>query len=1286
MLSALSRGYSTWNGELDVYGETQGTKNLPEVGPGEHERHKHGVTVTPRTGRGVPYPHPPQLKEDGCLELPKTFLTRKGALLLFAAPDAAPQKDHMRTRISRKPKKQELIDLSLKLGTLERLSLSVLQYGDQGFDREDSSISDKENRWFLKFMHKLQPSESDPIQEVNEGDPLTDHHAQPGGDLKFYLNDLKQRASSRCYGRESSLSNRARSQELQAILQQLEEAWPSGHPYPLSQAPTSMSDGSFLGSDEFFYPPRSPSISSESSRAFSGRSKVLSSHKLTASLKSLNYLGRPASTEPGEHTCSVTSPDLALPPAHLSHTRRSKSGFWSGTAKPPEIRKQPGSSFGSRMSYSAERPLVTSPDLEVQQEENGPIIEEEPGDGRSSSGSRAISVQVSSPLGFVTEGTDPAPLSKLEEEADADRTSLSSSVQQEEDILLPSDGEEAEGSLKENDWPEDAEEQITEGEDGLARPLQPQYSGVLQEDSEMLQNLEDDQLRKSEHDELMAEGADQGIEISQQKMDDYLLNHVAKQLENQAEYATSTFSGSVDHAERDPETMVSLQGPGTSKSSSSVKSSTEAQSEVLQGAAPAPEPKAADASSVVSEPKIPSAAPTPEPKVADVTPASVEAAQPEAETVSKEQKEEPAPAVLEVSEQLKDSVSNKTEEVEDGKPLSDADMMSMAMSEAGFGVFRSGLSRSASPAPPSEGGVPGATFTLPTEDQEPAEAPKLVTPKTVLEKVGDVKKMDVKAPQPPAKKPPVTPRQRSPAKGGKAEKKEVGKKTIVKALDITSVQPDPVKDAAPAAESTTKAKEIPKEKKKESYRPPPPPARSKTPAEKQDLHIPEHMREAMARSSTAAHNELENELMKMHKAMDDTLGVSSMLTEDAEGLTEEELEQAQQALKERLEEAQRRMQEAVLPGAENAREKRPSVSSPRKAEGKGKKSKKARVVVPKEEEDKAKKEEAKEQRRLERLKRLEEAQALQALITQKEGERKTKEADAVRKAQELEEQVEILREEEESIMLAEEDAREQLAALRKTQREEREIRRKVDLEKKKQQAQQRRDKERQMMEAAQKKEQEMLDRIADSEMRRRMREEEDRRRDEEERLAQERYEEEVAEAQTQAEDEERRLQELEKQAEEEAFRRINKEREDAARQREELENEAKQIAEDEERSQQELLAVERRLREERLRQEVEEEKRMEEERQRLEELHRLEEEAREKMRAEIDQRRQVALKRREVNVDRRRNLDGLRNSQGMTDPWIYSYFVHWSRENYSRPMGEAIEGKKGGKKKPAKKK
>ena len=108
--------------------------------------------------------------------------------------------------------------------------------------------------------------------------------------------------------------------------------------------------------------------------------------------------------------------------------------------------------------------------------------------------------------------------------------------------------------------------------------------------------------------------------------------------------------------------------------------------------------------------------------------------------------------------------------------------------------------------------------------------------------------------------------------------------------------------------------------------------------------------------------------------------------------------------------------------------------------------------------------------------------------------------------QELEEQVELMRAEEDAIQQAEEDAREQLAVLRKAAREEREARRKQELEKKKQYAQARRDKEKQMMEEARKKEQEMLERIADSEMRRAIREEEERKRDEEERLAQERYE------------------------------------------------------------------------------------------------------------------------------------------------------------------------------------
>ena len=76
----------------------------------------------------------------------------------------------------------------------------------QGFDRENSSITDKDNRWFLKFLHGLTPPETIPESKVKvtgsqgqgqgegQGSQLIDQHAQPGGDLKFYLQDLKQRA------------------------------------------------------------------------------------------------------------------------------------------------------------------------------------------------------------------------------------------------------------------------------------------------------------------------------------------------------------------------------------------------------------------------------------------------------------------------------------------------------------------------------------------------------------------------------------------------------------------------------------------------------------------------------------------------------------------------------------------------------------------------------------------------------------------------------------------------------------------------------------------------------------------------------------------------------------------------------------------------------------------------------------------------------------------------------------------------------------------------------------
>lgn len=81
------------------------------------------------------------------------------------------------------------------------------------------------------------------------------------------------------------------------------------------------------------------------------------------------------STEPGDQARSVTSPELVIPHGHLSHTRRSKSGYWSGTADIPDLRKRPQSSYhGSRQPFSTERQTVASADGMAPLEESVPVI------------------------------------------------------------------------------------------------------------------------------------------------------------------------------------------------------------------------------------------------------------------------------------------------------------------------------------------------------------------------------------------------------------------------------------------------------------------------------------------------------------------------------------------------------------------------------------------------------------------------------------------------------------------------------------------------------------------------------------------------------------------------------------------------------------------------------------------------------------------------------------------------------------------------------------------------
>ena len=93
--------------------------------------HRHGFTVTSRT-RSALINTPTGEREDGQLVIPKTYVTRKGAMVLFSAPE------NVKLDLSEKDKKAlkgKLLrkrngDIETKFGTLARFTKSVLSFGD----------------------------------------------------------------------------------------------------------------------------------------------------------------------------------------------------------------------------------------------------------------------------------------------------------------------------------------------------------------------------------------------------------------------------------------------------------------------------------------------------------------------------------------------------------------------------------------------------------------------------------------------------------------------------------------------------------------------------------------------------------------------------------------------------------------------------------------------------------------------------------------------------------------------------------------------------------------------------------------------------------------------------------------------------------------------------------------------------------------------------------------------------------------------------------------------------
>eukprot|EP00105_Crassostrea_gigas_P036391 XP_019920539.1 PREDICTED: golgin subfamily A member 6-like protein 22 isoform X10 [Crassostrea gigas] len=515
------------------------------------------------------------------------------------------------------------------------------------------------------------------------------------------------------------------------------------------------------------------------------------------------------------------------------------------------------------------------------------------------------------------------------------------------------------------------------------------------------------------------------------------------------------------------------------------------------------------------------------------------------------------------------------------------------------------------------------------------------------------------------------------------------KKDVTKAMSVASIQPEA--DTASKAESVAKVWDHQK---------------VEIPPEKDELVIPDHMKEAFDRDTEQSRAALEQQMKQNHRKARKANGVASIVDDTLNhtidenyletGLTEEELLEAKMAVEEKLLVAQAKIEEMEKTGtiedSKNSDGKEKAVTV---KEGKGKKkggkgnsaakdsSAKRQAKV--EKDLQAQKILKKEQKRIEEKKKLEEKRILddeimarQELVEEHEQRTRDKELKRGKAAKkELKLEMERLRREEMEMQEAVDEVHQYLAESRKRQREERDQRRKADQERRRDLAREKFEQDKKKREEESKKVMEELDRIHDLEMRKQKKLEEEMKREEEERIALEQAEEEEKERVQAEEDQERRVREIEVQMEEEEMQRLYNQEQEISRQRILLEMEREKMAEEEENKRQELLAEQMKYEEIKRKQEEEELRVLDEQRRRLQELKDMEEAAKLKLQQDLEERRAKALARREENLENRANMDKLKHSQGITKSWVFSYFVRWPLESYMVPMGVDETKKKG---------
>ncbi|XP_061169189.1 calponin homology domain-containing protein DDB_G0272472-like [Saccostrea echinata] len=1431
MLSPLTRGYGSWDGaHYDPYSDHASEEKLPFINEPEH--HRHGVTIghlsrcstslsikSNIAPPATPISRSEKLQRetthnrlsrettsvDHKVDLPKTYLTKKGALMLFTAPkdDEELEEAYGDPRIAKMHREKKLLDSSLKIKSLDRLAMSILQYGDEEeYDKENASISDEKSKMFMKILRKA------------ENQRELDCRSQPGSDLNSYLRDLKFRASYRAsMSGDTNIPRSREAMELRAILQGLQDnRWPIVY----NSESGSFENRSSFG-DQFT---RSSSQQSNRTQTSQGSGSttprsILSASKLRASLKSYNtYMGRPATDD------TVKEIRASLPTVTIRHSSAPSSGSRSSDIFSPVRGKRrikssiTGGSIveedegglplyydplsgmeGSSIAYTdstdlgphmytfdlasgesslfdvgsqgdgSKPPGDGSVDvIDVHESESDVEVLNVPGQGSSNvasvpeSSSNQIQVVVedhetntkdySAQYNFDVDslkgGGDGVPSIRIGDGVSTNSLAdMSSAVSSQPDPLSETDKFDAEtcttiseelieppvvnkvdiktiaGVIPEeesvdlgysgegvhipqgNDEVDDGELDWEEkGEEAACTEVDLARYGVIGDED----NGEGDEIEESTDAIKFTPQPEIALEKSPARSPS-------------SPTKTSTSVSPPKQGSVSPHRRASIAKPG---SRASLKSTSphvpkspipsKRKSTISQGSKKSPSPAHKPDHDVSSTAEVSKPCPSPE-ILGKNTPPSVTITKKQSQTPSnllsdKAQEEPPTttsqpadnlPQTLPENDHSKDMMDITSTKSDDALPL--APTTSPVQRELDAPVAQQSQAV-------EEGAQAQETVKADTESKEQSmKEEEEVSPEVSTESDDDKRKRkpiesndDKKEsegigvtkeaePSPPTRlidQMPVIPDylkpkpQKTPKIKEKKTKKQAQSKTkkdVTKAISVSSVQPE--------SQNTEKEKAAPKVWEHEKVEIPP---------EKEELVIPEHMKEAFDRDTEQSKTALEEQMKQMANIVDDTFKA----TIDAEllevGLTEEELLEAKMEVEEKLTVAQARIDEMEKtgPGASESEEakKEQREKAVKLKEGKGKKKGgKGGKSTPRDQTAKgqAKNEKdlekqkilKKEQKRAEEKKKLEEKRKLQEQIQERqelveEHEQRTRD-----KELELKLEMDRLMREEIEMQEAVDEVHKYLEESRKRQRDERDQRRKADQEKRRELAREKFEQEKKKREEASRKVMEELDRIHDMEMRKQKKLEEEMRREEEERLAIEQAEEEENERVKAAEEQERRLREIEVQMEEEEMQRLYVQEQEISRQRILLEMERQKMAEEEELKRQELLAEQIKYEEIKRKQEEEEQRVLEEQRRRLLELKEMEEAAKIKMQQDLEERRAKALARRDENLENKANMDKLKQSQGITKAWVFSYFVRWPLESYMVPIGGDETKKKG---------